>query len=341
MTTKKHLLIENLIPASREQIRAMKGIIVSTDNGWKVAHSHIIGDPKLNKRIDYGDIPELAESILVNGILVPLKGSFVVDRTDKKGVVYFLLTDGFRRDRGITYLESLGKEVGLVPCQANDKSISNEDRIYQMFVTQDNKKLTDLEIAEVFKELVNLGIPTKTIALRVAKTETYVKDMIELSKQTSHVKNAISKGQTTPTAVNKISKKLGPEAAQRAVYDAASMNRKLTVNDATEAVKDQTSKRSAIDYDTIPGDLEGMIKLREVLISLKTRTKDQLHTINTLDAKIKIRQDALATSDVKEPSFPVEFDTKLETEFKSIFCPAIGMDLCGDIYTWFESRFRK
>lgn len=341
MTPKKNLLIENLIPASREQIRAMKGIIVSTDNGWKVAHSHIIGDPKSNKRIDYGDIPELGLSILANGILVPLKGSFVVDRTDKKEIVYFLLTDGFRRNRAIEYNVSLGHEAGLIPCMANDKSMSAEERIYQMFITNDNKKLNDLEIAQVFLELTNMGITPKKIAEKVAKTLTYVMDMLELSKQTTYVKKAIHEGRTTPTAVNKVSKKSGPDAAQRAVQNATAQNKKFTVNDAEEEVKDKTKKRAiAIDYDTIPNDLPGMLALQERLLSLPYRTSAQIRTLNILEPKISIRQDA-AGSIPKEPSFPVKFDTTLETEFKATWCKAIGMEVCDDVYQWFESRLAR
>ena len=296
MTTQKE--IEIYAPVNRDTIRSMKGLVTPDSNFYKVDFELINPDTIFNERDDYGNIGEFADDIYENGLLQPLIGTFV----DRNGTTMFDLSDGFRRYAAIVYNKEKGREVGQILVQ--NKKMSLEERYITMFATQHHSmKLSPLATSNLLRKLVNLGVKVEVICKRISKSTTYVNDMLELSLQTQYVKDAVNSGQTTPTAVNIISKKLGPDKTKKLVEESISKNEKFTVEKAKDVKVESTMKK--LNFDKlefskpseieVPKTLEGMRIVRDELLALKERSHKQVKFLNDLIAKIKIREEMEAT----------------------------------------------
>lgn len=209
--------------------------------------------PGFNARIEYGDIESLALSLLYNGLEVPLK----VDVVEENGVIKAYINEGHRRHRAFGWLIENGYEVKSVECFVNPKSTTEEDRIFTMFVTQDNKQLEPIEVAECFGRLIRLGHTPESISGRIGKSLTYVKDYIGLSKESKEIKDFVSSKQISAAAAIVLHKRVKNESERKDIIKEAVKNgRKLKVKEAlatdsssNEAVLDRIKKMSMIIGD--------------------------------------------------------------------------------------------
>ena len=330
-----------VLPANRNAIRSQEGIVADS-NTYKVQFNLIRANLDFNAREQYEGIEELADNIAEIGLLTPLLGIFVV----VNGVSMFDLTDGFRRYKAIELLVSKGIEVGEIPCRLKPMSI--EDRLVSMFVTQDNKKLTDVEIANIFRRLVNLGFKPQDIKKKVSKSITYVNDMLLLSEQTTSVKDAVASKKASATAVIAAAKEIGPDATKKKVDESIANNEKFTVEKAKDIKEEvNTIKRNntaKLEFESpkefvMPHTLEEMIIQRDRLLKLDNRSHKQVKFLNELIDKIKIREDIESTTTEtvkKELNFTDAFDTILWTKFCSTYCGYIGRETCEDIFSFFK-----
>ena len=357
-----------LIPANRNAIRSQEGILQES-NTYKVQFKLIRANLNFNARDSYEGIEELADNIAENGLLTPLLGVFVL----VDGVSMFDLTDGFRRYKAIELLVKRGIEVGDIQCRLKPMSI--EERLVSMFVTQNNEKLKDVEIANIFKRLVNLGVKPKDISKKISKSITYVNDMLTLSEQTTSVKEAVASKQASATAVIATAKVIGPDATKKKVEESISKNEKFTVEKAKDVVESTMKK---VDFNKLefakpseigmPKTLEGMRIVRDELLALDSRSHKQVRFLNELITKIQIREEMEATSVVNkvlidgvlvgdklnanideiplyhhakqktEISYEGKFDTILWTKFCSQYCEKLGMDTCKEIFNLFKEE---
>jgi ParB family chromosome partitioning protein len=155
-------------------------------------------DESFNIREDYGDIEELAESILQNGVKTPLRGS-------KVGENEYKLTDGFRRMRAIKLLlEKDPDAVKAVQFILEPKTYTDEQRFFDMFITNSGKNLTPLEEGKLFQRLLDLGYKRNEISSRIGKTEAHISNMLGLNTVPKTVKNLINNGTIKATEVNKL-----------------------------------------------------------------------------------------------------------------------------------------
>jgi len=346
--TQKNDSVE-FLPANRNAIRSQEGIVADS-NTYKVQFNLIRANLDFNAREQYEGIEELADNIAEIGLLTPLLGIFVV----VDGVSMFDLTDGFRRYKAIELLVSRGIEVGEIQCRLKPMSI--EDRLVSMFVTQDNKKLTDVEIANIFRRLVNLGFKPQDIKKKVSKSITYVNDMLLLSEQTTSVKEAVASKKASATAVIAAAKEIGPDATKKKVDESIANNEKFTVEKAKDIKEESTMKKlnyNKLDFESpkeyvMPHTLEEMIVQRDRLLKLGDRSHKQVKFLNELIDKIKIREDIENTpaqlkgsgAGVKkeELNFTDAFDTILWTKFCSTYCEKIGKETCEDIFNFFKTE---
>lgn len=328
---------KNLIPVNRQAIRDLKGKVTSDTNTYNVDLDLINPDNVFNCREDYGDLEELAENILQNGLIDPLKGMFV----EKNGKTIFDLTDGFRRYAAIKILVKRGCEVGKIPCRI--KIMSQEERLLAMFITQDNKKLSDIEVAHNFKRLVNLGVTPQIISDRLVKSITYVKDMLILASAPEKLKAHVKAKRVSSTASIKLIKTKGADEASDLIEASVNDNKKLKVSEAEILSKPEEQKKTQYELNLVmPETLEGMIKLRDELLGLKTRNRGQLRTLTLLEEKIK-EQKSTDKLNGQRKSFQGEskFDTILETEFKATYIESIGVEKCDEIYIFFKTRLNQ
>lgn len=104
--------------------------------------------PNFNKRIDYGDIDELAQSIHENGIRIPLKGHF--DKLEER----WLITSGHRRLKAIELLYKKGINI-TVPIMSDARE-TDEQRILGQITDNSGKKFNPVEEAAVIHELITV-----------------------------------------------------------------------------------------------------------------------------------------------------------------------------------------
>lgn len=141
-----------------------------------------------NVRTEYGDITELAESIVEIGLQQPLKAKRI------RGTEEFILVDGHRRHTAIMHaIESLGADIPYVEVQVFTGN--SEDEILTMLVTGSGQKpLTDVEMAEGVKRLIAANYTAGQIAKKIAKSPQYVVNMAALANVPKAVKDKISEG---------------------------------------------------------------------------------------------------------------------------------------------------
>lgn len=147
-----------------------------------------------NVRTDYGDIESLAKSILENGQVVPARVDAMADGT-------FLLTDGHRRFKALQYIVEQGNDEPLLKAIINASRTTEEERILQMFVTQDNKPLTQLEVCELIKRLINLGHDQTSVAKKIGKSIAYVSTMLSVANERQEIKQLVSEGKLSVNTV--------------------------------------------------------------------------------------------------------------------------------------------
>lgn len=332
-----------LKPANRSAIRSQEGIIAES-NTYKVQYHLINTRTKFNVREHYEGIEELGDNIHENGLLQPLLGEFVVGND---GITRFDLTDGFRRERALAYNKSIGREVGEIPCRL--KQMNLEERYIAMFVTQDNAKLRDVEISNLFRHLVNLGVKPADIAKKVSKSITYVNDMLILSGQTEAVKLAVNEGKAAATAVIKSSKVEGPDKVKELVTASIAKNEKFTVKKAEEAIENVHVPQTKLVYErvlSIPSTLDQMLILEKELLDKPDRKHHEVKFLNELQSAIKIRQDAekpIVVKKKEDAGFEDSIEAKLNgtilySEFCGTFCEEIGTNNSVKIFNWFKLK---
>lgn len=159
--------------------------------------------PDFNKREDYGNIEELADNILQNGLLNPLKCRRNPENKEKHFVI-----QGHRRLRACKYLldKNLISEM-RVPVVLEGRSISEMDRYIDMISGNEGKQLNILEQAEVINKLLKLGLEEEDIQKRLCKPALYVKNCQILLSAPASIKNKIKNNMIAPTLVFDIFRK--------------------------------------------------------------------------------------------------------------------------------------
>lgn len=162
--------------------------------------SYLMIDPALivvqdgfNVRQDFGNIEELMNSILENGIKRPLHGF------EKDGK--YVLTDGERRFRAVQLALEKGKKIEKVPFMPEPRTVNEEDRTLGLMLYNDGKPLNMLEQSEVIKRLLNLGWKITTIVKRTGKGRGYIENLILLIKAPMKVQDYIKEDKISAHAV--------------------------------------------------------------------------------------------------------------------------------------------
>lgn len=150
-----------------------------------------------NIRVDYGDLDELAQSIEENGIKVPMRAY-----RDKQNEGKWIAIDGHRR---LAASMKLYKEKGIVirakVIAVDYRTLSEEQLIYDMFVTNMGKQLNILEQAEGVRRLINHGIPKLEIARKIGNTKRYINNLELLSLAPKKIRDMIASNKISATLV--------------------------------------------------------------------------------------------------------------------------------------------
>jgi ParB/RepB/Spo0J family partition protein len=224
----------------------------------------IIANENDNIREDYGNIEELSESIVENGVKVALRGY--------RDGENFVVTDGFRRTRAIKLALEKGVEIARVPFILEPKGYAKEQRILDMFIMNDGKRLTALEEGRLFLKLENdYGFTRKEIAKKTGRTEGHISQMIQLQDAPQEAKEAIKDGKISASTVRKVvantkNQEEAKEVVNNAIEKAQSEGKKkATENDVVaEVIKPNVSNKNDAK----------LIKLKDLLIEASARGID-------------------------------------------------------------------
>lgn len=199
-----------------------------------------------NVRQDYGDIPELAMSLLNDGQHTPLSGDMGTD-----GLYY--ITAGHRRYKAFEWLKKNGHPVDTVEGFINAKGTTEEDRIVSMFTENNQKPLEPVEAAICFQRLINLKWTPEQIAERVGRSVFYVNDMLILAKQPKEIQNAVQDHDITATSVIKADKKKIPkETVTKMIRDKKERGQRVKNADIVkEARKAKPELFDGVTYDQV------------------------------------------------------------------------------------------
>jgi ParB/RepB/Spo0J family partition protein len=208
----------------------------NADTVVKIDLDKIVIREGFNVRKDYGNLDELAASILENGQTSPGRVDVLKNGT-------FALTDGERRYRACCLLAEQGHEV-LFKALVNIAQTTEEQRILQMFTTQDNKPLLPHEIAELIKRLINLGHSQVSVAKKISKTPAYISQMLQYANEAPAIKEKVEAGEMKVSTVLQLRKEI-PSQQERinAVKNAennSTPGRSMKAKDVTGTSKHET-----------------------------------------------------------------------------------------------------
>jgi len=175
----------------------------------------IHADFGFNKRVEYGNIDWLAQSIRTNGLVTPLvlfpepckaddAKAFFYKGSSKYPQGYYRLTvqDGHRRFKAILKAkEELGWEAESVQCRRFNEGETQEERLLNQLLMNSGKALEPIETQKIYKELILLGWKPETIAKRHGVTLVKVERMLQLSTVEEVTKYMIERGDLSASLV--------------------------------------------------------------------------------------------------------------------------------------------
>lgn len=190
-------------------------------DAMKVRLEDLYEEPGFNLRTE-GEALEttidlLAEFIGDGGTVPPLE---VRPRAD--GGVW--VVDGHRRRRALIKLDMAGR----LPRTPNkeDPSIleawvavtafegSDADRVARIISSQENEKLSPLELAEGYKRLKAFGWTVDQIAKKIGKTRQHVEQVVTVGNANTDVQSLIAAGQVSATTAAQVVKAHGDKAGK-------------------------------------------------------------------------------------------------------------------------------
>ncbi|QPG61172.1 ParB N-terminal domain-containing protein [Pseudomonas sp. BIGb0427] len=266
-------------------------------DAMKVKLEDLHEEPGFNLRTEGAaletSIELLAEFIAEGGQIPPLEV-----RPRAGGGVW--VVDGHRRRRAILKLDAAGR-LPRTPNKDNPGVLeawvsviafegSDADRVARIISSQENEKLSPLELAEGYKRLRAFGWTSDQIAKKVGKTRQHVEQVITVGNANTDVQNLIAAGQVSATTAVHAVRQHGDAAGQvlSSALEKAQANGKKKVTAGTikgpsipkprlEAVHTASSNLIAalgqIDEqaDTIPLSTDLVIKLRAALDGAQLR----------------------------------------------------------------------
>ncbi|WP_109514786.1 ParB/RepB/Spo0J family partition protein [Pseudomonas ovata] len=194
---------------------------VKRADAMKVQLEDLHEEPGFNLRTEgavlEASIDLLAEFIASGGQIPPLE---VRPRAD--GGVW--VVDGHRRRRALLKLDAAGR-LPRTP-KKNDPTIleawisvvpfegSDADRVARIISSQENEKLSALELAEGYKRLRAFGWTIEQIAKKVGKARQTIEQILTIGNANTDVQNLVAAGQVSATTAAQVVREHGDEAGK-------------------------------------------------------------------------------------------------------------------------------
>lgn len=190
-------------------------------DAMKVQLEDLHEEPGFNLRTE-GDALEasinaLAEFIAAGGQIPPLEV-----RPRAEGGVW--LVDGHRRRRALLKLDAEGR-LPRTPNKDRPEALeawvpviafegSDADRVARIITSQENEKLSPLELAEGYKRLRAFGWLVEQIATKVGKTRQHVEQVLTVGNANTDVQNLVAAGHVSATTAAQVVREHGDGAGK-------------------------------------------------------------------------------------------------------------------------------
>ncbi len=228
--------------------------LTSGRSTYKIEFKRISILPDWNIRKTFTGIEELANDILQNGLIEPLRG--VLSQDGKK----FFVTDGERRYRALKLLIDRGDVIDEVEVIPQPARMNAQGMIAQMISSGVNKCLyNDIEIAEGLQRLKrDFSMSNQEIADQIGKSRQYVDNMIRLADKPEEVKKDIREGKVKKTTVLAPQKDRGPnEVVEGMIKSKPQPGLPASLKTDNEKAEKGNDNIAPLPQQTEPGNITG------------------------------------------------------------------------------------
>lgn len=190
-------------------------------DAMKVQLEDLHEEPGFNLRTEGPELKKsiavLAEFIANGGQIPPLEV-----RPRAEGGVW--VVDGHRRRRALIKLDKAGR-LPRTPNKENPSILeawvavaafegSDADRVARIISSQENEKLSPLELAEGYKRLKAFGWTVDQIAKKVGKTRQHVEQVVTVGNANTDVQSLVAAGQVSATTAAQVVRAHGDDAGK-------------------------------------------------------------------------------------------------------------------------------
>jgi ParB-like chromosome segregation protein Spo0J len=190
-------------------------------DAMKVQLEDLHEEPGFNLRTEgaalEASISALAEFIAAGGQIPPLEV-----RPRPEGGVW--LVDGHRRRRALLKLDAEGR-LPRIPNKERPEVLeawvpviafegSDADRVARIITSQENEKLSPLELADGYKRLRAFGWSVEQIAAKVGKTRQHVEQVLTVGNANTDVQNLVAAGHVSATTAAQVVREHGDGAGK-------------------------------------------------------------------------------------------------------------------------------
>ena len=246
-------------------------------------------EPDFNVRQDMGDLSALAKSIEENGIKNPIRGF-------KRDGVYWI-TDGHRRYYAAKILVKKGIDV-KIPLISEGHLVTEEQRVIDMLVCNDGKKLNPIEESEAVARLFNYGYSETDINKKTGFSKVYICNLKLLNSAPRKLKDLIIQNIVSATLAMSILRECKDYSEALELIEAAIKGKSISVP------KTKKTKQLAIETELEPEEEGEEEEETPVRITAKDiqKTKGEHNSFSCLEKafkkidkdKLPIRNDKLA-----------------------------------------------
>jgi len=209
-----------------------------------------------NKRVDFGDIDELAAQIKEQGLLEAV--TVVPYKKDNDSEERYLLVNGERRYRALMKLINDGEDVGTIRANFLDvdkDNITDADLYIQQYMRNEGKKFNDVEFGRVCKVLKDSGLSNSEIAKKLGKNPGVITYALQSLDYDPRIREMIENGEIGGTEVRRMytaaRKKYGDDWQEKA-------NEEILAMRENAVVKNDEGKPSKVSIKN--NDLYGDVK---------------------------------------------------------------------------------
>lgn len=245
----------------------------------------LLVDPRMlrvedwNPRFDLGNLEELKDSIIENGILTPFVGY-------KEGDFYFVIA-GHRRFAATMLALKEGAEIKYVQFQSIRKPTMDE-KLIMTLLSNDSKNMSPLELGETYKRLVSYGWTITEIAKKIGKTYKHVSDLVTVAGSSKEMKDMITTGGVSATLVAEVNANVKDvEKAEDIIKQAAAVDPSKKVTKKTVQSISSEIKKTSFTLDEVISLLQEQREACAASVSLDVDRELVLKTQLVITPRVK------------------------------------------------------